>query len=122
MATIFKVTPKSFPTPSNPVGFTIQGISARINTGDIGDQTSYPFSFVFYCKDLEDNWVVQDGVDRNVRILLNVPGLGYANLVSLMFSPAKADKYLAAKVICAAYGFQLLPIEEQDTLLDITLP
>jgi hypothetical protein len=122
MAAIFKVTPKTFPTPANPIGFTIYGVSARINTGEIGDQLSYPFSFIFYTKDVNDNWFAQDGVDRDVRPLIDVPGLGHINLISLLFAPSKADKYLAASVICSLYGFQLLPIEEQDTLLDITLP
>lgn len=119
MATIFRVVPKAFPTPSNPIGFTIEGISARINTADIGDQTKYPFSFVFYSKDAENNWIPKDGADIPVRVLIPLPSVGNVNIVSLLLSPSKTDKYRAASIICGFQGYQLLPIEDQDTLLDV---
>lgn len=119
MATIFRVTPKTFTTPADPKGYVIEGISARINTGDIGDQSTYSFSFVFYCKDKSGAWVSKDGADIPVRVIVTIPSIGNANLVALLVSPSKADKYKAASIICLSQNYQLLPIEQQDTLLEI---
>lgn len=119
MAAIFKVNPRSFPTPSNPIGFTIEGVSARINSGEIGDQSFYSFSFVFYSKNVDGTWTPRDGADIPVRVNITLPSLGNVNLVSLLVSGSKADKYKAASIICSSQGYQLLPIDQQDTLLEI---
>lgn len=121
MTTIFRVIPKVFTTPSDPVGFTIEGVSARINSMDIGNQKTFPFSFIFYCKDkVTGAWIPKDGADLPVRVSVPVPGQVAVNMVSLLVSPNKLDKYKAAGIICASQGYQLLPIEQQDTLLDVT--
>jgi hypothetical protein len=119
MTTIFKVEPKTFPTPSDFIGQIIKGVSTRINTSDIGNETTYPFSFVFYSRDLEGNWIPEDGADIPVRVIINLPNNTTINLVSLLFSPNRVDRYYAASIIASSRGYKLLPIEEQDTLLDV---
>jgi hypothetical protein len=116
MSTIFRTQPKHFTSPADPIGYDIEGVSASIANCNIGDTDFYDFSFVFYT--YPDNvWTVKDGANRNVYRLVNIPGLGAVELLSLFFSAKAENVYYAAYLLGQAYGYTLLPIEEQDSLL-----
>ena len=114
---IFKLEPKKFPTPADPVGYTITGVSCRTNINEIGAKDTISCTFTFYTQDAAGTWFAKDIVDREVKREAEVPGLGKVPILSMLVSPKRSDIYKGASLMAGAYGFKLLPIGEQTDLV-----
>lgn len=115
---IFICEPKNFPTPSNPEGFNIEGLSCKIKENEFS-KILFDFSFLFYTKEnIEgvDTFVVKDGVDSTIRRKTQIGVDTFIDIPSGLFSSTKATVYTTASVFSGAYGYTLLPIEDQTFL------
>lgn len=110
MATIFKLVSKEV----QGLSYAVTGVSARLNSCDIGDQLSYIFSFSFYAQDELGNYIFKHISDIPVKSYLYTPEDSSTSVVSLLLSPKKIDNYKAALFLCGLYNYQLLPIYQQD--------
>lgn len=113
---IFKLEPKSFPTPADRAGYTITGVSCRININEISFKDSLSCTFTFYTQNNLGTWFVKETVERDLKLEVEVPGLGKMPVVSMLFSPKPTEVYKSAGILAGAYGFKLLPFADQDGL------
>ena len=115
---IFICEPKNFPTPSNPEGFNIEGLSCKIKENEFS-KTLFDFSFFFFIKETVegvDVYTVKDGIDSTIRRKTQIAADVFIDIPSGLFSSTKQTVYYTASVFSGAYGYTLVPIEDQTFL------
>ena len=116
METIFICEPKNFPTPANPVGFNIEGISCLFVGDTLITEDPIKMAFKFYVKDELGNYILKDGVTTTVAKSVNIPNVGHFDIPSMLISSDKTVIYQAAVIFAGAYGYTLLSYENQTFL------
>ena len=117
---IFKTEPKSFATPADRAGYMITGVSCRININEISFKDGLSCTFTFYTQDKLGTWFMKETVERDLKLEVEVPGLGKIPIVSMLFSPKPTEVYKSASILAGAYGFKLLPFADQEDLTQKT--
>lgn len=116
MEIIFICTPKNFPTPSNPSGFNVEGLSCSIADQTSIGQDPIVFNFRFYVKDNNGDFVLKDGATSSIHKNTHISAEVAYPIPSMLMSNDKTVIYQAAQILAAAYGYNLLSYEQQTYL------